>query len=457
MELPSEFISMLSRIMPGECAAGLSDSLGNTPSSVSIRLNARKLTGFQDVLESLDCCRDGEVPWASDACYLDRRPSFISDPLFHQGLYYVQEASSMFVEQAVRRCVNGPVRFLDLCAAPGGKSTLIASLLPEGSILVSNEIQRGRANILAENMVKWGRPGVMVTCNTPCQIGGSGVLFDVIAVDAPCSGEGMFRKEPKAVEDWSMETVQKCADRQRGILSDVWSALKPGGFLIYSTCTFNLAENEENVHWIIDTLGAEPVPIDTDPSWNITGALDGTGIPVYRFMQNRTRGEGFFLALLQKNGTSHVPYRSANGGVNQESGSSGTDKWVLDADSFRFCMDGGTIYALPYPQADDMLRIGQSLYPLVRGTEIARLKGRDLVPAHALAMSGLIRTGSFCNLEVSREEALSYLRCEALRIADAPKGILLLTYSGRPLGFVKNIGNRANNMYPSDWRIRISL
>lgn len=457
MELPSDFVSMLSRIMSGECAAGLSEALSGTPSSVSIRLNCRKGAGLPDVLESLDCRRDGAVPWASDAWYLDRRPSFIGDPMLHQGLYYVQEASSMFMEQAVRRCVDGPVRFLDLCAAPGGKSTLIESLLPEGSILVSNEIQRGRANILAENMVKWGMPGVMVTCDTPQHIGRSGLLFDVIAVDAPCSGEGMFRKEPQAVADWSMETVRMCAERQRNILSDVWNALKPGGFLIYSTCTFNLAENEENVHWIIDSLGAEPVPIDIDPSWNVTGALDGTGVPVYRFMQHRTKGEGFFMALLRKCGTWQKTDRTGKSSGNQEVRLPETEQWVLDADSFRFFKEGDSIYALPSLQADDMLRIGHLLYPIVRGTEVAVLKGRDLVPAHALAMSGLLRTGSFCKVEVSRQEAISYLRCEALHIADAPKGILLLTYMGRPLGFVKNIGNRANNMYPSDWRIRISL
>ena len=456
MELPSDFINMLSGLLPEGEAAELLEALRETPPPVSIRLNPDKV-GPGEVFDSLGCSTDGAVPWASDAFYLDRRPLFTLDPKLHQGVYYVQEASSMFMEQAVRSCVSGPVTFLDLCAAPGGKSTHIASLLPEGSILVANEIQRGRANILAENMVKWGRSDVMVTCNTPRRIGESGLMFDVIAVDAPCSGEGMFRKEPQAVADWSLATVDMCAARQRMILADIWPALKPGGFMIYSTCTFNLSEDEDNVRWLIGEFGAEPVPIQTEPSWNIYGALDGSDIPVNNFMPHRTRGEGFFIALLRKPGSWSPSGRSKSAKRAAEVRFPELERWVAGADGFRFFMERNSIYGLPAALADDMLEIGRLLYPLVRGMDVAVKKGHDLIPSHALAMSCALCADSFNRVEVSREQALSYLRCEAVQFENAPKGFLLLTFMGRPLGFVKNLGNRANNMYPREWRIRMSV
>ena len=229
MELPQEFIN----ILPCSERDALLAALATEP-EVSIRFNSKSAQSQNLVLESLECRADGRVSWMDQAVYLDHRPQFTMDPLIHQGCYYVQEASSMFLAQAVSKCVSGPVRALDLCAAPGGKSTLLAQLLPEGSLLISNEIQRGRAQILAENMVKWGRPGVMVTCNTPKQIGESSLMFDLIAVDAPCSGEGMFRKDEGAVRDWRLQNVEMCAARQREIIDDIWPALKAGGYLIYS-------------------------------------------------------------------------------------------------------------------------------------------------------------------------------------------------------------------------------
>ena len=238
MAIKQEFINMMLKSLGQQELDALLTALGAEP-EVSIRFNSKLPDAEKTVMDSLGCSADGLVPWAGKALYLDHRPQFTMDPLLHQGCYYVQEASSMFLEQAIKHCVKGPVRALDLCAAPGGKSTLLASLLPEGSLLISNEIQRQRAQILAENMVKWGRPGVMVTCNSPKQIGESSLMFDVIAVDAPCSGEGMFRKDEGAIRDWSLKNVEMCAQRQREIIEDIWPALKAGGYLIYSTCTFN--------------------------------------------------------------------------------------------------------------------------------------------------------------------------------------------------------------------------
>ena len=453
MAFEQEFIN----ILPAGERDALLAALATEP-EVSIRFNTKADDAESLVLESLECRADGRVQWMDCAVYLDHRPQFTMDPLLHQGCYYVQEASSMFLAQAVRKCVNGPVRALDLCAAPGGKSTLLAQLLPEGSLLISNEIQRSRAQILAENMVKWGRPGVMVTCNTPKQIGKSSLMFDLIAVDAPCSGEGMFRKDEGAVRDWSLDNVEMCAARQREIIDDIWPALKPGGYLIYSTCTFNRQEDEDNVRWIMERFGAQAIDLNPDPQWNIAGSFTDDNMPVYHFMQHRTRGEGFFLCLLRKpEGAAVVPkskpFRGDSSTVPAE-----CKGWLNPGDGFVFYVKSGSVFALPQDLKDDMWQAGQELYALVPGIEVAVMKGRDWVPAHALAMSKALNRVAFSCVEVTRQQALAYLHCDALRLEDtAPRGIVLLTYKNIPLGFAKNIGNRANNLYPQEWRIRNSI
>lgn len=455
MPFSKEFINILDEILEADERDRLLKALETDP-QVSIRFNPLIPDARSLVLESLECNADDQVPWAENADYLDHRPQFTLDPLIHQGCYYVQEASSMFLEQAVRKCVAGPVKALDLCAAPGGKSTLLASLLPQGSLLVSNEIQRSRAQILAENMTKWGRTEVMVTCNSPKQIGQSSLMFDLIAVDAPCSGEGMFRKDEGAVADWSLQNVDMCAARQRRIIEDIWPALKPGGYMIYSTCTFNRHEDEDNVRWIIDTFGAEAIPVETDPEWSISGSLTDKDLPAYHFMQHRTRGEGFFICLLRKpqGAFREMPSKpvKTDPAVPAE-----CRNWLTTEGGYEYYIKGDSIYALPAPLASDMNQVSKELYALIPGIEIAQRKGHDWVPAHALAMSASLNRNYFPEVEVTRQQALAYLHCDALHLEDAPRGIVLLTYKEIPLGFAKNLGNRANNMYPQEWRIRISV
>ena len=455
MPFSKEFINILDQILEADERDRLLKALETDP-QVSIRFNPLIPDTRNLALESLGCKADGQVSWAENAIYLDHRPQFTLDPLIHQGCYYVQEASSMFLEQAVRKCVSGPVKALDLCAAPGGKSTLLASLLPDGSLLVSNEIQRGRAQILAENMTKWGRTGIMVTCNSPKQIGQSSLMFDLIAIDAPCSGEGMFRKDEGAVADWSLQNVNMCAARQRQIIEDIWPALKPGGYMIYSTCTFNRHEDEDNVRWIIDNFGATAIPIDTDPQWNISGSLTDKELPVYHFMQHRTRGEGFFLCLLRKpdGAFREMPSKPVK---SDPAVPSDCRNWLTPEGGYEYYIKGDSIYALPALLASDMNQVSKELYALIPGIEIAQRKGHDWVPAHALAMSAALNRESFPKVEVTRQQALAYLHCDALRLEDPPRGIVLLTYKDIPLGFAKNLGNRANNMYPQEWRIRISV
>ena len=279
----------------------LCEALEQQDTPVSVRMNTAKW-------EHVPAHRSA-VPWSEQGYYLDGRPTFTFDPLFHAGCYYVQEASSMFVEQALRQYVTEPSVMLDLCAAPGGKSTLCRSVLPEGSLLVANEVMRNRSQVLAENLVKWGHPEVIVTNNDPADFTSLENTFDVMLTDVPCSGEGMFRKDPVAVSEWSLENVDTCWQRQRRILRDIWPCLKPGGLLIYSTCTYNREENEDNVAWIAETLGAEVLPLEVPEEWHITGNLTGNAFPVYRFLPHRMQGEGLFLAVLNCADSTERPLR----------------------------------------------------------------------------------------------------------------------------------------------------
>ena len=262
-------------------------------SPTSIRMNPSK--GSLTVGES--------VPWCPEGYYLEGRPQFTFDPLFHAGCYYVQEAASMFVSHILRQFVKEPVTMLDLCAAPGGKSTAARTVLPEGSLLVSNEPIATRAQILLENITKWGWKDCIVTNNYPRDYRKAKTCFDVILCDVPCSGEGMFRKDPGAISEWSLQNVEKCWRLQREIVADAWECLVPGGLLIYGTCTYNIKENEENVRWIMEEYDAEMLEVPTDPSWGITGSLlEGFSAPVYRFIPGFTKSEGLFICALRKRG-----------------------------------------------------------------------------------------------------------------------------------------------------------
>lgn len=436
----------------------------NEPQSVSIRLNPRKTTASVSVGEA--------VPWCSEGRYINERPQFTLDPAFHAGAYYVQEAASMFVAQAYRHIeelLGAPQRVLDLCAAPGGKSTLWRSLLPDGALLVANEPVRQRANILLENLTKWGHPDVCVTCGYPADFGRLTGYFDVVAADVPCSGEGMFRKDAGAVAEWSVTNVEMCAARAFGIVEDVWPALREGGFLVFSTCTFNREENEDNVRRICRQLGAEVVSIPTASAWNIAGDLtvhhsDSAAeaqepLPVYHFLPHRTRGEGFFLALLRK--TAACPSkarRTARTKSAPVSGAKAVASWLADDRDFKiFRPDPTHLATIRASLADDAVLLSATVRTLSAGVLLAEERGRKLIPAAplALAIPAVRREDAFPTAPLSREEALSYLRREALTLAPSvPRGYVLATYEGLALGWLNNLGARANNLYPAEWRIR---
>ena len=437
---------------------------------VSIRINPHKFVAGETISGAEEA-----IPWSDTGRYLQERPSFTFDPLFHAGTYYVQEASSMFIEQAVKRILNEPdfhtkqPIVLDLCAAPGGKSTHTRSLLPENSLLVCNEVIRSRSMILAENMSKWGIPGYMVTNNDPKAFGCLTHFFDIVIADLPCSGEGMFRKDSSSRDEWSIDNVKLCASRQRRIIHDVWDAIKPGGWLIYSTCTFNTEENEDNVHALAEELGAEICSIPVKEEWNISGALK-YDIPAYRFFPHRTRGEGFFLVLMCKNGepTEANRIRPKHKDQRQPAKTPPQLKQLLsDSEKFVFLTDKntpekagnkghtGAWSALLTVHENSYALLAERLNILSAGISLGEFKGKDFIPAVSLALSTKINTEAFPTAELSNEQAISYLQREAIAIPEGtPKGYILVTYKNTPLGFVKNIGNRANNLYPQEWRIR---
>lgn len=373
----------------------------------------------------------------------------------------------MFLEQAIRTYVTTPVRCLDLCAAPGGKSTHLSSLLPDGSLLVSNEVIRNRSYILAENLAKWGNASTIVLNNDPAEIGEAlPEQFDLIVTDVPCSGEGMFRKDEASVGEWSVENVQLCAARQRRILHDIWPALRPGGLLIYSTCTYNTEEDEENVRHIVEELGAEALPVATDETWHVTGPLR-YGNPVYRFFPHKTKGEGFFLAVLRKEGDEE--YEAENERPTKSSKNKGKkDKkatlpipqeawdYFREKENITLEWDGPQLRMIPTAHKSFFDRIrDKRLRILSAGVVVGESKGKDLIPSQALALNQELNPSAFPDAELTWEEAIRYLRKEAITLPEGlPKGYLLMRYQGVPLGFVKHLGNRSNNLYPQEWRIR---
>lgn len=372
----------------------------------------------------------------------------------------------MFVEQAVRQHLGEAHVALDLCAAPGGKSTLLRSLLSEDAVLVSNEVMRSRAQVLAENITKWGHPRCIVTSNYPADFTPLGPLFDLILVDAPCSGEGMFRKDEVAVTEWSPENVAICRQRQREILTDIWPTLRPDGLLVYSTCTFNTEEDEENVRWMMENLGAELLPVDVNPAWGITPSLIPDVPHAYRFMPGHTRGEGFFLAVVRKKADDNVDAnlypkkRAASVTASKKRDamkSSAISSWLASPGSYMYKEDNNGIVAIPTDMEQLHTLLTSHLRLLKTGIALAEVKGRDVIPTHELAMSTALNPDAFPSCELGYTDVLHYLRREAIVLpSDMPRGFVLATWRGLPLGFVKNIGNRANNLYPQEWRIRSS-
>lgn len=420
------------------------------PAPISIRINPAKYK-IESNLTS--------VPWSKLGYYLSERPVFTLDPLFHAGAYYVQEASSMFLEQAVLHSVDTTKKLnvLDLCAAPGGKSTHLLSLLNPESLLVTNEVIRSRASILAENITKWGNSNVIVTNNDVEDFQSLKGFFDLIVVDAPCSGEGLFRKEPDAMKEWSSQNVELCYKRQRRILADIWPSLKENGVLIYCTCTYNKLENEENLRWLKEQQNIKFLELSIPDDWGIT-AVNENDIIGYRFYPHRLMGEGFFLSVIKKTGSEEedIQHKKKSKLIPLKHIPGQLTEWISKPDRYIFFQWGDVISFLPNEKISEAQLVIDHLNIVSAGITAATQKHDKVIPEHSLAMSQALDNKNIYSLDLPLAEALDYLRKNSLHKEESKKGFALVTYKSLPLGWVNILSNRINNLYPSHWRIRMS-
>jgi 16S rRNA C967 or C1407 C5-methylase (RsmB/RsmF family)/NOL1/NOP2/fmu family ribosome biogenesis protein len=443
MQIPSSLLASLQSV------DGYNENLflaaHQTPSITSIRLNVKKnITAFDDA---------PKVPWATDAYYLTQRPFFAHDPLWHAGAYYVQEASSMFLQHALTQIIDttATLKILDLCAAPGGKSTLVADVISNDSLLVCNEVIGTRVNILAENICKWGRANTWVSNSDAKQIGQCKNYFDVILVDAPCSGSGLFRKDENAINEWSEGNVQLCAERQERILHDILPALKPNGVLIYMTCSYSPAENEKVVDKLLQqtTLTSVQIPIQAD--WNIietqSETMQGFG---YRFYPHLLQGEGFFCACFINN-AEEVLAKDLKYYKPSKTNFSAVETFI-DTSNKTIITENDNVFAMPTNAMDDYLYLNKNIKLVRKGTLLGKIMQGQLIPEHDLALSVDCHYAS--KVEVDLQAAQHYLLKESFALPDCLKGWQLLTYQQIPIGWIKNLGNRFNNYYPTNWRIK---
>jgi NOL1/NOP2/fmu family ribosome biogenesis protein len=397
------------------------------------------------------------VAWCDDGIYLPERPVFTLDPLYHAGAYYVQEASSMFLQQMLSQAINGRTRLrvLDLCAAPGGKSTLTAAALDSDSLLVSNEVIRTRASILEENISRWGYMNTWVTCNDPRDFGKLSGYFDIIIVDAPCSGSGLWRKDHAALNEWSEGNVQLCAARQQRILADVWPALKAGGTLIYATCSYSPQEDEDILDWMADTYNITSHRTTLNDTWGIAETVSRRQMHGYRFFPGKVQGEGFFIASIVKN--------ENEGSIKTSTGKPMRDKKIQEAASHFFhrevaLMPGrdGAYNAINPLHEADMHILQKAVYLRKTGVEAGTPTAKEWIPAHDIALN-IDASPMLPSLEVARADALRFLKREDMGIAQPAKGWYLIRYQGLGLGWIKALGNRSNNYLPKQWRIRMDI
>lgn len=427
---------------------------------VSVRLNpAKPSAAFPNA---------APVPWCETGRYLLQRPLFTLDPLFHAGCYYVQEASSMFLQHALHATADltDDLRVLDLCAAPGGKSTLLAGLLTPDSLLVANDVIKPRAGVLADNLTRWGTLNAFVTNNDPRDFGRLPGFFDLLVVDAPCSGSGLFRKDPGAVAEWSPEAVALCAQRQQRILGDAWRGLREGGLLVYSTCSYSKAENEDQLDWLAGTFAVESLRVPLKPQFGgiVETASDRAGAFGYRFYPDRVRGEGFFLAVFRKISSEkearfrtfvsrlEKPRPSKTARLEREA----FRPWLHDVDASTWTQRGEDFFLLNPEHRTDFGALAQTLYLRKAGVRLGRLAGRELLPDHELALGTALRADS-PSLNLDRENALKFLKKEAFEYEAETTGWAAVRYEGHALGWAKVLPNRLNNYLPKDWRILMEI
>ena len=453
MQLPPSLIHSLQNVKGFDETAFI--NIHNSGEQItSIRLNPLKgSTNFS--FSTFHFPLSSKILWSSYGYYLHQRPLFILDPLFHAGTYYVQEASSMFLEQAVKQTTDltQPLLVLDLCAAPGGKSTLLQSIISKNSLLVSNEVIQSRVNILKENLIKWGSRNVVVTNNDPKEFSKLSGLFDVVVIDAPCSGSGLFRRDPEAINEWSEANVQLCSQRQQRILADAWNCLKEDGVLIYSTCSYSSEEDEEILDWMMEKSKVESVKLKVREEWGIDEVQSTTGAYGYRFWPYKVKGEGFFLATFRKKETTdELRMKVKKEAIPTKEDIKIASAWLQSTDDLSFILQGQNIAVVPAAWQQTIQYLMQELKVRYAGVELGTIAKKDLLPEHSLALSTFIGSHVF-SVELTEEQALNYLRKADLQIESTHKGWAVANYKGKNLGWMKLLGNRINNYYPKEYRI----
>jgi 16S rRNA C967 or C1407 C5-methylase (RsmB/RsmF family)/NOL1/NOP2/fmu family ribosome biogenesis protein len=451
LSLPAPFLQTLEGVA-GFDKAAFEAVHASGETVTAIRVNPNK-NPDQILFEHTD-----PVPWCTHGHYLASRPSFTLDPNFHAGAYYVQDASSMFLWQALTQIVgasNGQ-KVLDLCAAPGGKSTLLSTYFNNG-LVVSNEVIKQRASVLVENMTKWGASNTVVTNNDPVHFQSLPQFFDVMVVDAPCSGSGLFRKDPTAMDGWSVDLVALCAQRQQRILADVLPALALGGVLIYATCSYDVKEDEQIADWLVNEMGLKPQAININ---NYPGIVESIApiskAPGYRFYPDQIKGEGFFIAAFKKEkevGKTSPSFKTKEASLEKLSKKMQEQlqqQLALEANMATF-LQSGMIKAIPAYFESSILQLASQLYIKKAGVSVGELKGKDFIPAHELAVSYL-PLDTFNTIDLDKEQALAYLRRADFN-CNGEKGWNLMRYNGFGLGWAKILPNRMNNYYPQEWRI----
>ena len=474
MELPLEFREYAADALGEEIAGELCSNIESGEELTSVRVNPLKRSSLDGAFGGDSGVAVSPVQWSRLGHYISPRPVFTLDPLFHAGGYYVQEASSMYMElvkDSIEKEEDGffsqQIAALDLCAAPGGKSTHLASLIGSESLLVSNEVIKSRAVILADNIAKWGADNVVVTNNDPADFGAFAGYFNLIVVDSPCSGEGLFRKEPDAVKEWSQANVNLCAQRQQRILADIWPALAPGGYLVYSTCTYNKYENDGNLAFLKDEFGAEIVELSLPEGYGIIRTPMGGA----QFVPGRVKGEGQFMALVRKSAEEEQMYTS-NGKKGKKGGKEGKKGSVQFEkgcnylpDSYKKILQGDMVKGYRESLYERIKYVEENLKVVLSGIAVATKKGKDYIPHADFALQEVVALmvadgalpAGISAVEVGREDALKFLAKEPVVLPDAPLGYVLLVYGGLGLGFVKNLGNRTNNLLPMARRIRMQI
>lgn len=450
-QLPAVLISSLQNA-PGFDAAAFTAAHESGVQVTSIRINPEKFDAAQTLLKP-----GKPVPWSSTGYYLEERPSFTLDPMFHAGAYYVQEASSMFLEEAIRQSCNvdASIRALDLCAAPGGKSTLMQSVLSRKSLLVSNEAINPRANILSENMAKWGAENVVITNNDPKDFQRLPGYFDLVVVDAPCSGSGLFRKDPAAIGEWSPDNVMLCSQRQQRILADALPALKPGGTLIYSTCSYSMEEDEHICSWLTGDQKMGGVKLEIKSGWRIIESAEAGNWYGYRFYPDRLDGEGFFIAVFKKPEGAQEPVKvkiTSKPVTASKETAAVLSRHIKEGNTMTFLYRNGGYLAFPQHLFSDLLLLQSALYLKKAGIKMGAVIRHELIPDHDLVISNIL-SDIIPVVDADLSTALDYLRRKDIVISDATKGWMVLRFNGLALGLIKVLPKRINNYYPKEWRI----